>query len=248
MFTVLWSTPRTGSSWYSSYLYDELCAERKTTIFLRQYLNEFNMRSYWKSGDPDLLYNFEANAKYQEYFLEPLGKKITSKSIQEPRWRTLKQEELHRIDLLEKHNLKKYPIFVYQHISPMSVEAFSYLRNRATRNIFLYRENFIDQLSSYALAMHTKIFRKQGAGHNVPVLKDVTVDRQVLLNLTERIKHFHEIDKTGCELISYESIDFTKRKNTEKLNKVRPFDQLSSQTKLDILELKEEFDKKYNIT
>lgn len=241
MLTVLWSTPRTGSTWYSYYLYEQLSDSNKKVTFLRQYLNEFHIKSYIKNGDPDLLMTFEPYSYYLEYYLDPLAKRILTKNLFEPRWRTTIQEEDYRIKLLESHNLKKFPTLIHQHVSPMSIKSYSYLRNKADRNIFLYRRNFIDQVSSYALAMHTSIFRKQGPQHNIPVLQNVTVDRQLLSGLTERIKDFYMYDKTGCEVLYYEDIDFTKRKNTEKQNKVRPFDQLSDQTKLDILELNEEF-------
>lgn len=242
MLTVLWSTPRTGSTWYSHYLYEQLSDSNKRVTFLRQYLNEFHLRSYIKNGDPDLLMSFEPYAFYVEYYLDPLAKKILTKNIYDSRWRNLQQEEDYRIKLLDLQNIKKFPVLIHQHVSPMSIKSYSYLRSKADRNIFLYRRNFIDQVSSYALAMHTSIFRKQGPQQKVPVLKNVTVDRQLLKNLSNRIKEFYTHDKTGCETIYYEDIDFSKRKNTEKLNKVRPFDQLSDQTKLDILELNEDFE------
>lgn len=242
MLTVLWSTPRTGSTWYSEYLYDKLLATNRHTIFLRQFLNDFHMRGYGKNKLPDLLYQYEYGARYDEFYIEPLGKKIQSKLIFDKRWRTVQQEEDYRIGLLEKHNFKKYPILLHQHVSPMTVKAYSYLRTKAERNIFLYRRNFIDQMSSYALAMHTSIFRKRGPNHVIPVLQDVTVDRQLLRNLSDRIKEFYLYDKTGCEVVYYEDINFSEKKNTEKQNKVNPFDQLSYQTKLDILELNEDFE------
>jgi len=242
MLTVLWSTPRTGSTSYSLHLINQLSDTNKEVIFLRQYLNEFHLRSYFKRDDPDLLYNHEPYAYYLEYYLDSLSKKIKTKNVFNKRWRNLEQEENYRIELLQKHNLKKYPILIHQHVSPMSIKAYSFLRSTATKNIFLYRENFVDQLSSYALAMHTKIFRKQGPNHNVPVLKDVTVDKQLLINLADRIKNFYTYDKTGAEIIKYEDIDFKNLKTSEKLNVVPPFDQLSVQTKLDILELKEDFE------
>lgn len=242
MLTVLWSTPRTGSTWYSHYLYEQISDSNKKVVFLRQYFNEFHLKSYLKHGDPDLLMKFEPYCFYEEYYLDPLAKKILSKNIFAPRWRSSVQEEEYRIKLLDSHNLKKFPILIHQHVSPMSVNSYSYLRSKADRNIFLYRKNFVDQLSSYALAMHTSIFRKQGPQHIIPVLQNVSVDMQLLRGLSDRIKQFYNHDKTGCEVLYYENLDFTKRKNTEKQNKVKPFDQLSDQTKLDILELNEDFE------
>lgn len=241
MLTVLWSTPRTGSTWYSHYLYEQSLDISKV-VFLRQYFNDFHIQSYMKFGDPDLIMKFEPYCFYTEYYLDALSKKILQKNVHEKRWRSQKNEEEYRIKLLETTNLKKYPVLIHQHVSPMSISSYSYLRSKADRNIFLYRRNTIDQLSSYALAMHTSIFRKQSPNHPVPILKDVSVDRQILNSLANRIKDFYKHDKTGCEIVYYEDIDFSLRKNTEKLNKVRPFDQLSDQTKLDILELNEDIE------
>ena len=240
MLTVIWSTPRTGSNWYFAFLKNKLLEENKLTTCLKQYFNPYELTHYIKANDTDYIANFETYAYFTEFYMNPLVNRINKKNITSRRWRTLNQEIDYRIDLLEKHDNKKYPLLVSQHISPIDLKAYTYLRSVATKNIFLYRRNFIDQLSSYALASHTKIFRK-AKDHQIPVLTNVFVERQILKGMAEKIKEFWKHDMTGGELVAYEDINFQQYKKISKLNVVPAFEQLSSQTKLDILELDEEF-------
>ena len=44
MIVNLWTTPRTGSNWYSKHLLAELKKQNNKAILLEQYLNQFRLQ------------------------------------------------------------------------------------------------------------------------------------------------------------------------------------------------------------
>lgn len=240
MLTVLWSTPRTGSTWYAQYLYNKLLIDNKTTVFLRQYLNKFQFETYYLPNQHNEIYTYDPRCYYRQYFLEPLGKKITSKQIFSERILDTSHEEAYRIWLLEKANLKKFPLFIHQHVMPMNKDTYFYLKNKATKNVYLYRENFIDQAASYVVATFTNKFRR--AKNEDPIIvENAEIEDGRLEYLLERIKYWHSLDKTNCEVIKYEDIDFSKNDYTAKQNIVKPIEQVSKNIYDKILELNNEY-------
>lgn len=239
MLVVLWSTPRTGSTSYSLYLSNLVSSisSTKNTWIFNQYLNQFHYKSYVKRNYGDFIYHYEPGTFYHDYQLSPLEKSIKKHNVIGERKRNPEEEEAHRIKLLDQHNFKKYSIVIHQHVQPMTQAAYDYLKNKADRNIFLYRENLKDQLASYALSMHSKIFhRKQN--DNVPIFSDVKVDKQLLKNLTDRVIYWHSLDKSGCEIVKYEDIKFDEFKTSfSKLNVVPAIQQLHPDTVQDIYDL-----------
>lgn len=240
MLTVLWSTPRTGSTYYSSYLLSQYNKENINVTFLRQYFNKFHLDSYLKNDYPDLVYQYQEGCYYLEYFLQPLGNKILYKFVSGKRKLDCVYEETHRINILEKSNLKKFPVFISQHVQPMSKDTFYYLKNKANRNIFIYRENFIDQLASYVVALATNKFQKVNDSIIEPVT-NAEIDLGWLDDLTSRIKYWHTIDKTGCEIVKYEDLEFDNSIMIKKLHTIKPIEQVSSQTYDKIMKLNEDF-------
>lgn len=240
MIAVLWSTPRTGSTYYSRYLYNELRKTYPNITLLHQYFNKFHLDSYLKVNATDLVYEYDNKCYYTEYYLNQLSKQICHKIIYGERKLDRTLEEMHRISLLEKTNTTKFPIFMYQHVQPMSKDTYYYLKNKATRNIYLYRENFVDQLASYAVAMHTQKFHNN---KDVPVapVKDAEIDLSYLEGLANRIQYWHTLDKTGCEVIKYEDIQFDSSIHFRKLYDVKPIDQVSKRVYDKIMKLNEKF-------
>ena len=240
MLTVLWSTPRTGSTYYSSYLLSHYKKENINITHLRQYFNKFHLDSYIKENEPDLVYQYDTNCYYTEYYLQPLSNRILHRVVRNKRKLDRIFEESHRISLLEKTNLQKFPVFISQHVQPMSKDTFYYLKNKATRNIFLYRENFVDQLASYVVALSTKKFQKTKNVEIEPVT-NAEIDLGWLDDVTSRIKYWHTIDKTGCEVIKYEDIKFDDSIAIKKQHEVKPIEQVSSRTYDKIMTLNEGF-------
>lgn len=241
MLTVLWSTPRTGSTWYSHFLYNQIKKEYPYVIYFKQYLNKFHFHTYMKHNDKDLVHPYEQGCCFTEYYLDQLSKKISTRYKCSKRILNPVEEEAYRIGLLEKHNLQKFPILLSQHVAPMSRDTYEYLKNKATRNIYIYRENLLDQLASYIVASYNKNFVR-GPNEKEIVVQNASIDLQRLYEFYERIKYWHNLNKTGCEIIKYENIDFSQGDFTQKQTEsVRAIDQISDKMKEEIHKINFEF-------
>lgn len=233
MIVNLWTTPRTGSNWYSQYLYNQLKEENPKTKLYSQYLNQFHFKNYILPGYGDFVYEYEESCSYLYYYFDGLSKSISSRRLRKQRTLNLEQEENYRLSLLEKHDSNRNPSIFYNHIDPVSDFSYKTLYNFADKNIFLYRKNIKNQMSSYALAYGTKQFRVTRE-----MSSQVHVDRGVLENLANRIIKWHMLDKTKCEVLCYEDINFIEKQHLpKKQNTVDPFIQLDSETQNNILEL-----------
>jgi hypothetical protein len=240
MIINLWSTPRTGSSWYASYLFNEHKKINHQTQIFHQYLNYFHFINYSKPNHTDWVYEFQIGCTYPHYQFDVLKKAINHFYKSGKRTKTPDEEENYRIELLEKHDHNKFPVILHNHVMPMSKKSYEYLYRKADKNVFLYRENLVDQLSSYALAYQTTIWKPK---KNLPVFKDIKTDEQVIKNLYDRIIYWHNLDKTDCEIVKYEDINFNDHLEIKipKQNYVKPFTQLHQDTQNYILQLNEEF-------
>lgn len=240
MIINLWSTPRTGSNWYASYLYNTYKNENPNTLLIAQYLNHFHFINYIKSGQTDWIYDYEKNSLYPNYTYDWLKKSIKLSYKAGKRTRSPDEEEQYRIELLEKHDSGKNPLILSNHILPMSKKAYEYLFSKANKNIFIYRENIVDQLSSYALAYTTKMWKPK---KDYQVLENIHTPKDVIKNLYERIIYWHKLDKTNCEIIKYEDINFTDNTQVKikKQNNIDPFVQLDQDTQSYILELNNDY-------
>lgn len=245
MIINLWSTPRTGSNWYASYLCDNYKKVNPKTQIFNQYLNYYHFISYTKPNYTDWVYTYEKDCSYLNYSFDWLQKSIILSVNQGKRSKTPEEEEQYRIELLEKHDHEKIPLILPNHVLPMSDRAYSYLFKKANKNIFIYRENIKDQLSSYALAYTTQIWKPK---RDLKTLENIRTDKGVIKNLYDRIVYWHNLSKINCEVIKYEDINFTDNTQIkiEKQNKTDPFIQLDSETQNYILELCEDFKGRFN--
>lgn len=228
MIINLWSTPRTGSNWYAQYLLKKYSAENVKTKLFAQYLNQFHFVNYMKLDYPDFVYDYDTKCSYKLYMFDHLRQSISHVFKSQKRFRDAKAEETYRLELLSKHDHIKNPSIFYSHIAPMSNLSYKTLFDMAERNIFLYRKDIKRQVASYTLAY--------GTGQYKPSLLDkvyenITVDPFVIKNLVNRIIKWHELDKTNCEVLCYEDLNFSEDDSLPKQqNKVDPFDQLSIET------------------
>jgi len=245
MIINLWSTPRTGSNWYAEYLSSQQKKLHNRVSILHQYLNYFHFINYIKPGYGDWVYEYKKGYSYPGYRYNFLTKAIEPKINNSERDRNPKEEEQYRIDLLERHDHLKTHLILHNHILPMSDKSYNYLFNKADKNIFLYRENHIDQLSSYALAYGTNTYKKS---ENYALHKDVYVDKQVLENLSERIIYWHNIDKKKCDVVKYEDLDFCYETDRmpKKQNIISSYSQLDERTKNVIMLLNEKIKQSIN--
>lgn len=235
MIVNLWSTPRTGSNWYTSYLYNQYNKSiryHNNIAILNQFFNTFHLKSYMIENYGDFIYEYQQGACYNHYYLD-VNKRINMKLMYETRILNEEFEEDYRLSLLDFKNLDHKCFIFHNHVMPMSEKAYTFLKTKASRNIFLYRENIINQLSSYAIGYHTKNFHKPNKA-----LYDVYVEETILQNLADRIIYWHQLDKTDCEIIKYEDLPFDKVKNLpEKQNDYDTFAVLSDTTKQTVIKL-----------
>lgn len=233
MIINIWTTPRTGSNWYSAYILNEQKKVYPTTKKISQYLNYYHLINYY--GDSDWVYEYISGRAYLHYHYDELKQSIDTKAVFGKRHKNPEEEESYRIQLLEKHNKSKIPLIFHNHVAPMSERAYKYLFDLADKNIFLYRENIVKQMSSYALAYDTKQWKPS---HNTTTYEDVDVSFEVLENLFQRILLWHKLDKVGCEVVKYENLDFSYLNSNmpKKQNTISAFDQLSTKTQKIILD------------
>jgi hypothetical protein len=233
MIVNIWSTPRTGSNWYSAYVLNEQKKTYPTTAKISQYLNYYHLINYY--GDTDWVYEYTSGGAYLHYFYDELKQSIDTKAVFQKRQRDSKDEENYRIQLLEKHNKAKFPLVFHSHVAPMTEHGYKYLFDLADKNIFLYREDIVKQMSSYALAYATKQWKPT---HIVTTYEDIEVSFDVLENLFQRILLWHKLDKTGCEVVKYEDLDFRTMTShmPKKQNTISAFDQLSGKTQKFIID------------
>jgi len=245
MIINLWSTPRTGSNWYASYLSHQHKKVNSKTILFHQYLNHFHFINYSEPNHTDWVYEYEMGCTYPHYQFDVLKQAINKSYKSGKRTKTPEEEEIYRIELLEKHNHDKFPLILHNHVMPMSKKSYDYLYHKADKNVFLYRENLVDQLSSYALAYQTTIWKPR---KNLPVFKDVKTDEHVIKDLYDRVVYWHKLDKKNADIIKYEDINFKDYSEIKipKQNVVKPFTQLHKDTQNFILKLNEEFLKLFN--
>ena len=233
MIINLWSTPRTGSNWYSQYLYKKYSSENKRTQLYTQYLNQYHFINYTKLNYNDFVYEYDTGCFYKNYVYDHLRQAISYTSKAEKRIRDSISEEQYRLELLSKHNHKKNPTIFYSHIAPMSDLAYKTLFDIADKNIFLYRKDIKRQISSYALAYGTTQYKR-----SIKIYENIPVEYDVIKNLVDRIIKWHKLDKTNCEIICYEDLEFDLYADLPKQqNKIDPFMQLSSDTQKHILQL-----------
>lgn len=237
MLVNLWSTPRTGSNWYSQYLYKKYSSENKRTQLYVQYLNQYHFINYNKQNYNDFVYEYDIDCSYKYYTYNHLRQSISYINKIEKRFRDSESEEQYRLELLSKHNHIKNPSIFYSHIAPMSDLSYNTLFDMADKNIFLYRKDIKRQLSSYALAYGTTQYKQ-----SIKIYENVSVDYGVIKNLVDRIIKWYSLDKTNCEIVCYEDLEFELYSDLPKQqNKIDPFTQLSNDTQKHILQLVDYF-------
>lgn len=233
MIVNLWSTPRTGSNWFCSYLEKEYFDRYSIKLtHINNCLNQFHLTGYINPEVPgDFAYQYSNGLSHTDYYYDHLAKSIKSKKIYGKRTRSKTEQEKHIISILQKHDKNKTPLLLHNHVATISQDGYDFLYNLADKNIFIHRKNHIDQLSSYAIASYHKDFHNQK-----PVISDVEINPDLITNLTERIIHWYTIPKYDCDVVCYEDLDFSLYGLPKKQTTGKTFDQLSISTQKLIIE------------
>ena len=140
MIVNLWSTPRTGSTWYSLYLYNKLKENNPRTYLIKQYLNYVHLINYSNPKYPDFIYQYEEGSSYITYDYDKLSGSLTNQTTKSPRTRNHIDEETHRLNLLDKIDHKKNTFLFHSHVQPMSKKSYDYMVAKADKNIYLLQQ------------------------------------------------------------------------------------------------------------
>lgn len=204
MIVNLWSTPRTGSVWYSKHLQ----TLHPASTLLTEPFNRYHLNMYYLVEN-GLLRNYQYyinGAFYKEYQLDDNGF-ITWKKNYAPRVRNVDEEENHIFSLIKNCN-KSQTIIMHNHVSPLSEIVRTYLLANSIDNIYIYRKDKRAQLGSYAIAYQTKQFAIFGENQKINSFI-IEIDIPSLTNLIKRIEVWDKIKEKNQ--IAYEDIVFYNR-------------------------------------
>ena len=202
MIINLWSTPRTGSVWYSKYLSQKYPG----SMLVTEMFNRYHMNMYHVRDPVGAIRNFHQpveNGFYKEYYLDS-NNFLSKQDIYGVRTRTIDQEEQYCFELLKKVN-KDQILIMHNHIDPINNDIRTWLLANADKNYWIYRKNKKLQLASYAVALSTKKF---AAFNKAAISYEPVQDCELapLENLIRRIKVWDSFEKT--DKVAFEDIDF----------------------------------------
>ncbi len=243
MIVNVFSTPRTGSIWFTHLVFDELKATHPSAFSSYELFNPFHVGMYRKLQNGKLMNvhgEYPAGA-YYDYPVERDGVIINTKIYQPHNLLSddaKDAELLRRLNLLRSADLSKGAVF-QNHVYPIYEPALQWLKKNATKNYYVYRKDVKAQLSSYAVALATKVFI---AFNKLPEIQEnLTAPEVSLRMLADRIKVWRSLDKSDGTVIAYEDLPFEKDKTgfPKKQNEKSSFDKLSPETQAVILELED---------
>jgi hypothetical protein len=197
----LWSTPRTGSTWYAHYLW----AMNPGSILINEIFNTMTGTWYFKF---DSRGNKLFNLTYEPgcFYYDLVSKNGNLSIIEVYKERSeVTHEDIHKyLDMIHSRN-KTVKIIVHNHVTPMHDYVRDFLTKEATENIYLYRRDKRLQLASLAIATATKRFNSYTAlEYAQEPVNDI--DTQLLKNLIRRIKVWDSIPKES--ILAFEDIEF----------------------------------------
>lgn len=221
-FINVFSTPRTGSTWYSfyqKYLLEQL--EKQNVVFLSEPFNPLHFNMYHEVTLSGLVINhrhFVEGSFYKKYDLE--NGALIVKNVYEEKKHTMADEFESRLLCLEKSTSS---VVVHNHISPLDEKYYQTMLKLSTENHMTYRRDLRQQLASYAIAYHTKQFVSFGETKSEAPFDVSIVVEDVLKNLCRRIRfQAQEIQKKSdsFKLVSYEDMNFVDfKKSPQKQNR-----------------------------
>lgn len=236
MIINLWSTPRTGSVWYSKHL-----GKIKNSIVITEMFNRSHMNMYYYPKDNNITNHHEYfnGCFYKDFYVEDGLLKI--KKIYRPRTRTVDEEEKYLQSLLNEIDFSKNNLIMHNHVMPIKEEIRKLLTNMG-ENIYIYRKSKRDQLCSYAIAIATKSFVSFTKTH-LPETIVNDIEPVHLYNLMTRIKFWDSLEKNN--VIAYEDIEFYNGKNLPIKQNTDYRNKLSNKMLNIINDLADDYDKNY---
>jgi hypothetical protein len=207
MIINLWSTPRTGSVWYSNYLKQQYPG----SILVTEMFNQYHMDIYHfiHNGKVINSHTYTEGSFYKDYFID--NGTIAFKKVFGEQIRSRNEEEAYRIDLFNQIT-SDIPLILHNHVAPINDQIRQHLINIAEKNIYIYRKDKRAQLASYAIAFSSKQFVQFSDKEETGVVDDI--DPVPLENLIGRIKIWDQLPKQ--QVVAYEDIEFFNKYNWPK--------------------------------
>ena len=201
----VFSTPRTGSVIVGEILCRYLIRKFGYKGHLHEMLNPYHYNIFFEDRDGYRINNQDTvdGGYREEYELNENGEIVKIKNFSAVKLINLEEETVKRVKLLKstKHNY-----FVHSHAWPLHNAALEYLTNDVAC-VRTARRNRFDQILSYGLAYHTKIFRRvQGSAAPVIVENSIVMPENVIKDLILRIKKWDELNTrwTTFPIVYYE--------------------------------------------
>ena len=203
MITNVWSTPRTGSVWYSMWW-----ARQHGLVRVNEMFNQYYMHTYREVQAGSVLTHTEwAPLRVHDEYSVVDGM-LHRTVVDTPRTRTREQEHAYRIHLLHQLNPSQ-PLLFHNHVAPIDESVRDYLTRIAHTNIYTWRQDRLAQCASYAIAYATRVFAQFTPRETVPLQSGMIteIDMPSLRNLVARIRTWDTITKHG-RCIAYEDMPF----------------------------------------
>lgn len=201
MIINLWSTPRTGSVWYSYHL----ARTTPNSMVITEMFNRYHMNIYVHVANGIITnhHQYIDGSYYKEYLVEDGC--LTTRKVYAPRSRSVDEEEIYLWKLLQEVSDTKQNLIFHNHVAPMNDSIRQYLTRRGETNLYIYRRDKRAQLGSYAIAYATKQFALFDKSKLSDVVID-SVDIGPLRGLIDRIRVWDRV--RGADTIAYEDIQF----------------------------------------
>lgn len=207
MIINLWSTPRSGSVWYSRYLQSQY----PDSVRINELLNQYQIGVYHMFTEDRFLnsYNYSVGYYYHEYFMD--NGTIGSNKVFAPRERSVAEEEIYRIQLINQIDPAN-TLILHNHVAPINEKIRQQLIDSAYKNIYIYRKDKRAQLASYAIAYASKQWVQLVDYEDTGIITELDITS--LKNLISRIKFWDQLTKQDS--IAYEEIKFFDQPNWPK--------------------------------
>lgn len=205
--------------------------------------NPYHHTLYYEIQENGALINhhdYKANRFWKSYDLDSKGNFLITK-VFEPKHLAWEDEKLHRLRVITSAS-KSNILIVHNHLSPLDHDVLNRLTELSSQNYFTSRIDKKMQLSSYAIAYHTKKFIDFTGDLNSEIYPKMA-DEQVLENLSQRIVQSNEVVKLikNCIHIAYEDMAFSDFDNTPKKQVKNSWNQIASEDKILIIKLLEKY-------
>lgn len=204
MILNLWSTARTGSTWYAKYLQ----SVNLGSILINELFNDFGHTQYFckdAKGNSTLSTQYYPGCFYDELTVNEVGVISVIEKFEE-KTRTYDEDVTFMTDVLASRD-KSVLLIMHNHVAPMPDTVREMLTASAIHNVYLYRKDKRLQLASLAIAVATRRFNiRNKDGLTTEPIADIDTTR--LVQLMDRIKIWDSIPKYKSIVLSYEDIPF----------------------------------------